>query len=510
MRWLVLVLLGACGGTSAPPVAGEVRLVLDIPNGTLDPLGFTSVGVIVHTPSGDLVRSASIADLTFDLGSIAPSESVTVEATLRNDSGAAVGYGRTTTAAALAEDAEIVIPVRRPIAYLAGAVSRQDSRGLRWTLAPATYSDLSIGTNLDGRTQVGSEAVLMVAAGPDLYLVTQATSDPDGDLTGPARIAPISTADHQAGGVLSGSMTGEVLDGAGADDGSALVIGTTEQLFLVDTAGGGARPLAAGNFARVAVLTTDTGEVQAVAIRNRGASGATCTTSAELWWARLSGEPTARLIATGGFTDVATDRGRAYYVDACKNELGELSSDSIRMLRKLPTTGAATALAVSNGQAYVGVESSPVTTSLLVVAATPTTTSEPRTLWTEAAQQVVRATDLRGVQRQLDATSAVIGHLEIGAGGDYVALTTRGSFHGAPVLDANFPEIDVDTEELRVFDAGTGGVVQRYRSWCAGFVSNIDSNDIERWSCALTTGQTAAAATYGHHLRSMTFMFGKR
>jgi hypothetical protein len=508
MRWPALVLLGACGGTTPPPVAGEVRLVLDIPNGALDPLGFSTVGVVVHTPTGDLVRSASIADLTFDLGPIDPSASVSVEATLRNDSGAAVGYGRTTTAVAIAADAEIVIPVRRPIAYLAGAVSRQESRGLHWTLAPATYSDLSIGTNLDGRTQVGSQAVLMIAAGPNLYLVTQSTSDPDGALTGPARVVPISTADHALDPALSGLMTGQVVDGAGADDGSTLVIGTTEQLFAVDTASGDARPLAAGNFARVAILTTADGEIDAVAIRNRGATGGTCSTAAELWWARLSGEPTARMIATGGFSDVATDRGRAYYIDACKGELGELTSDSIRPLRTISSAGAATALAVSNGQAYLGVESLPVTTSLLVAAIA--SNSEPRTLWTEAAQQVVRATDLRGVQRQLDATSAVIGHLEIGAGGDYVALTTRGSFNGAPVLEANFPEIDVDTEELRVFDAGTGGVVQRYRSWCAGFVSNIDFDDIERWSCASTTGQTAAAPTYGHHIRSMTFMFGKR
>jgi hypothetical protein len=507
MRWLVLVLLGACGGTS-PPVAGEVRLVLDIPNGALDPLGFSTVGVIVHTPSGDLVRSASIADLAFDLGSIEPSASVSVEATLRNDSGAAVGYGRTTTAAALAENAEIVIPVRRPIAYLAGTVSRQDARGLRWTLAPATYSDLSIGTNLDGRTQVGSQAVLMIAAGPRLYLVTQATSDPEGVLTGPAKVVPISTANHEPEVALSGSMTGQVLDGAGADDGSMLVIGTTDRLFVVDTASGVALPLATGSFARVAILTTDSGDIEAVAIRDRGTTGGACSTTAQLWWARLSGEPVARMIATGGFSDVATDRGRAYYVDACTSELGELTSESIRPLRKISSAGAPTALAVSNGQAYIGVESSPATTSLLVAAIA--TASEPRTLWVEAAQQVVRATDLGGVQRQLDATSAVIGHLEIGAGGDYVALTTRGSFHGAPVLEANFPELDVDTEELRVFDAGTGGIVQRYRSWCAGFVSNIDFDDIERWSCASTTGQTAAAASYGHHIRSMTFMFGKR
>src|SRR3569832_1294229 len=97
MRWLgALVLLGACGGSDPSVQADNESLVLDIPNGVLDPKGFTSVEVILHAPQplGDVVRSAKVTDGTFDLGTIDPSM-VSVEATLRNDSGAAVGYGRT-------------------------------------------------------------------------------------------------------------------------------------------------------------------------------------------------------------------------------------------------------------------------------------------------------------------------------------------------------------------------------------------------------------------------------
>jgi hypothetical protein len=521
MRWPgVLALLGACEGNEPAVQAGDVSLVLDIPNGVLDPRGYTSVEVILHAPPplGDVVRSARVTDGAFDLGTIDPSM-VSVEATLRNDSGAAVGYGRTAIAATFAGGSKVVVPVRRPIGYIAGTVSRGVGTGptpvLQWTGSPATFSDLSVGASPGGRTQIGSQAVLMIAAGSNLYLVTQATSDPSGVLTGPAKLLPVSTADHQVGAALAGQLTGAVIDGAGSDDGSALAIGTTTQLFAVDTAAGTARPLAAGTFARVAILTAATGEIDAVAIKNLGAPTGTCSTSAELWWAPLTaGAGAAHRVAVGGFTDVATDRGRAYYVDACKGELGEVTATATMTPRRIPGTGAGmarpTALAVSNGQAYVGLETQPATTSLLVASVTTTGMDEPRVLWSETAQQVVHAIGYDGVQRQLDARSVVVGHLEVGAGGDYLALTTSAHFYGGPVVDAHFPDITIDTEELRMFDASTGGVVQRYRSWCAGAVRST-LGDLGPWECASTAGQTAATADrYEHHIHSMTFLFGKK
>lgn len=517
MRWLgVLALLGACGSKDPPPAPGGVSLVLDIPNGALDPKGFTTVEVVLHTPSGDVVRSTNVAaDGTFDLGSLDPSNNtLSVEATLRNDSGAAVGYGRTAGNVAFIGGEEIVVPVRRPIAYIAGTVSR-DADGdvrtpaLHWTEAAATFSDLSVGSALDGTTQLGSQVVDMVAAGPNLYLITQATSDPNGTLTGPARLAPVSMTDHQVGAMLAGTMAGAVLDSAGTDDGATLVIGTTTQLYAVTTATGAVRVLADGNFARVAVAMTDTGDVNAIAIKNRMATTGPCMTTAELWWAPLTADGSAHMVATGGFTDVAGDRGHAYYVDGCSGQLGEVTSAAPRVLRTFPGPGRPTALAVSNGQAYVGVENQPATTSLLV--ASIATNDAPRTLWNEAAQQVLKASDYRGVQRQLDATSVVFDHMELGAGGDYVALSTSAHFHGNGVFAANFPEMTIDTDELRVFDAATGGGVQRYRSWCDGVVLQAGPFDIENWECASTAGQTAAAdAMYEHHINSMTFLFGKK
>jgi hypothetical protein len=514
MRWLgALVLLGACGGKDPPVQAGNVSLVLDIPNGMLDPVGFTTAEIVLHAPTGDVTVAAKIASGAFDLGRIDPSTSVSIEATLRNDSGAAVGYGRTGTTAALTGGAEIVVPVRRPIAYIAGTVSRDPgTRILDWTEAPATFSDLSVGGTPDGKTQLGSDVVHMVGAGPNLYAITQATSKPNGALTGPARLAPVSMADHQVGAMLAGTMTGGVLDSAGSDDGSTLVIGTTTQLYAVSTATGMVRVLADGSFARVAIVMTDSGELDAIAVKNRGATGA-CPATAELWWAPLADGATAHKVATGGFADLASDRGRAFYVDSCKAELGELTSTATQPLRAFTgaNVGRPTALAVSNGQAYVGFESQPATTSLLVAAIA--TAEPPRTLWTETAQQVLQAHRLPEVQRlmSVDPTvPVVIEQLQVGAGGDYVALTTRAHFHGQEIMQVRFPDTTIDAEELRVFDAATGGTVQRYRSWCDGLTLYVDP-EIPDWDCALTAGQTAPSdPRYEHHINSMTFLFGKK
>jgi hypothetical protein len=535
-RLAALALIAACGGSKQAPApdAGNVSLALDIPNGALDPQGYTSVEIVLHEPTGDVTRTASV-DIqgNFDLDRIDPSNSVSVEATLRNASGAAVGYGRTAVSSALAAGAQITVPVRRPIAYIAGTVSRDGdgnpSTPPVWSEAPTTVADLSAGGLLDGHLVLTGNAVMMVAAGPSLYMVTQAVNTTTGVLTGTAQIVPISTADHAAGTALSGAITGAVIDGAGSDDGSTLVIGTATELYAADTASGAARVLTDGNFARVAILAADGGELTAVAIKNRPSTTATpCATTAELWWVPLAtGAAAPHMVATGGFADVAADRGHAYYVDACKGELGEVTAAATRMLRTLPGTGPGatspvgkpTALAVSGGQAYIGIEippassSAPASTSLLVAsiesASASASSDPPRTLWTEGARQVLDDTNQPDVQRQLSASSVAIPHLEVGAGGDYIALTTSAHFHGVELAPV-FPDMTIDAEELRVFAAATGGVIQRYRSWCDGVVL-FSGNEISTWECSATTGQSAAAMrSLEHHLGSMTFLFGKK
>jgi hypothetical protein len=525
-RLAALALIAACGGSKQAP-APDVSLVLDIPDGALDPQGYTSVEIVLHEPTGDVTRTASIdINGNFNLDRIDPSNSVSVEATLRNASGTAVGYGRTAVSSALGAGAQITVPVRRPIAYIAGLVGvprNGDPRNpLVWTEVPATVADLSTGAILDGHSLVGSNAVLVVSAGPNLYMVTQATSNPTGALMGTATILPISTADHSVGAALSGTLTGAVNDGAGSDAGGSLVIGTTTELFAIDTASGAARVLADGNFARVAIVASDTGELDAIAIKNRpSTTAATCATTAELWWVPITpGAATApHMVATGGFADVATDRSHAYYVDACKGELGEVTAAMTRALRTLSSSGAPpgrpTALAVSDGQAYLGIETLPAGTAPATAAlltASIASTDPPRSLLNEGAQQVIEVVNLTEVRRQLSASSVAINHLEVGAGGDYVALTTSAHFHGTEIIAAGFPDTTIDTDELRVFATATGGAVQRYRSWCNGVVSPDPTvSQFLSWECAALAGQSVAAMdALEHHISSMTFMFGKK
>ena len=172
-RLAALALIAACGGSKQAPApdAGNVSLVLDIPDGALDPQGYTSVEIVLHEPAGDVTRTASVdMNGNFNLDRIDPSNSVSVEATLRNASGTAVGYGRTAVSSALAAGAQITVPVRRPIAYIAGLVGvprNGDPRNpLVWTELPATVADLSTGAILDGHSLVGSNAVRLWNAQP--------------------------------------------------------------------------------------------------------------------------------------------------------------------------------------------------------------------------------------------------------------------------------------------------------------------------------------------------------
>ncbi len=521
-----LALVAGCGGgnPTQPAPDQHVNLVLDIPNAVLDPIGYTTVEVTLHEANGDTVRAAAVDSAgRFDLGAIDPRPGVWIEAALRNDSGAAVGYGRTATPSDFADGAEIVVPVRRPIAYIAGPKKAASNA---WIGSAGTASDLSTGARLDGSIQIGAKPVLVVAAGPRLYTLDQVANTSSGVLGGTASLREVSTADHTTGAVVATLDGGSMQDGAGTDDGTALVIATSTRLFVIDNVGGASasadvavHEVAVGNFSRVATVGMADGSRAAVAIAARGSATGACATTAELWVIPDLANPVATKLATGGFTDVAADAGKLYYIDGCKGELGEVKATGATKTRGglTTTTSRATALAVSNGQAWVGVEkpgvsganSTPATTSLIV---TPVGAGDmPRTLWTESAQQVLRATQFQGVERRLDAVTAQFQQLELGAGGDYVVATIASGFHGDRVSSANFPTMDVVTEELRVFDASTGGAVQRYRSWCEGTFTTATINDIDSWACSITTGQTEPGNPDDEHrVTSMTFLFGKK
>jgi hypothetical protein len=512
-RLVGLAALAACGGgTSA---SGNVSVVLDIPNAALDPKGFSSVELRVHSATSDLERNVPVVDGAFDLGNLDPVTGATVDAVLRTDTGECVGYGRTSNPMDLVAGATVTVPVRRPIVYLAGLVDvDQDgdprTNDLHWSTVPATFSDLSASTGIDGSTVLDQTGVLMVDAGPQLYMLQQATSDPSGALTGNATIVPVSTGDHSLAAPLSGQLQGGVLDGAGTDDGTRLIIGTTQHLYVVDTTSGMVKSVADGSFARVAIVSADANGLTALAIKNRAATTGQCQSTAELDWIAVMSDETNQVMSlgTGGFADVAGDRGHGYYVDACKGELGEATAQGISSKRG--NLGRPTALAVSGTQAYIGIERPGTPAAVSLVAASIAGSDMPRALFSEPVTQVVDATRYPGVQRQLDAQTAVFNHLEVGAGGDYVAVTLASHFHGDAVFAANFPQMDIDAEEMRVLDASSAAAVERYRSWCDGVLLLL-AGDIQDWACAAASGQSAPTnPMYEHKISSMTFLFGKK
>jgi len=505
------VLVVGCSG----PAGGTVSLVLDIPNAQLDPKGYSNVEVRLHYTEGNDTEINVPVDKSsglFDLGEIDPKQGVMIEAALRTDSGAAVGYGRAAAPADIEKDAQIVIPVRRPIIYFAGLVvtdgdGNPSTMDPKWTRANPTFSDLAAGTFLDGSTTLASNAVFTVTAGPNLFIIDQMPTDPTGSLTGAPTVKAVSTGDHAIMGTVPATISGGVLDAAGSDDGKLLLVGTTTQLFLVDTDKMMAKPLADGNFGRVAILSAANGTLTALAIKNRSATGA-CT--AELVYVAASADDTNQVmtLGTGGFTDVAGDNGRGFYVDSCKGELGEATASTLASIRTM--LGKPAALAVSNGTAFIGVEKPGNPAGIALLSTTLGPSDSPRTLFDEAGHQVVEATMYPGVQRELAAKSVNFTALEVGAGGDYVAVTTAATYHGAAIIDANFPQMDIDTQELRVIDASTAASVQRYRSWCDGVIL-YTFGDIPEWGCATSPGQTAPTnPMLEHRISSMSFQFGKK
>jgi hypothetical protein len=503
-----LLLASACGG----PTGGNVSLVLDIPNSVLDPKGYSNVEVRLHEATGDTEINVAVKDGRFDLGEIDIKTGVMIEAALRTDSGAAVGYGRAATPADLVAGAEIVIPVRRPIIYFAGLVSvdgdgNPNTNDIKWSRVQPTFSDLASGTILDGSTTLTDKAVMTVSAGANLYILDQNTMDPSGAFVGAPTMKSVSTGDHSITSTLPAQLSGGVNDGAGSDDGKLVLIGTTTQLFVIDTETGMAKPVADGNFGRVAIVSAHDHALSAVAVKNRSSTGA-CT--AELFWISVNADDTNQVMSlgTGGFTDVAGDNGRAFYVDSCKGELGEATASGTTMLRN--GLGKPTAVAVSNGTAWIGIEKPGNPAGLALVSAGLVGSDAPRTIFDEPGRQVVRATQYPGVQRELAAQTMAFSALEVGAGGDYVAATLSATYAGAAIVDANFPKMEIESQELRVIDASTAAPVQRYRSWCDGTIF-YTFGDIPEWACATAPGQTAPMSpNYEHRINSMTFQFGKK
>jgi hypothetical protein len=89
-------------------------------------------------------------------------------------------------------------------------------------------------------------------------------------------------------------------------------------------------------------------------------------------------------------------------------------------------------------------------------------------------------------------------------------VTLDARYEGPAIREANFPRMEIESQELRVIDTVTGAFVQRYRSWCDG-VLYIGFGDIQAWGCAISRGQMAPTdIQLEHRISSMTILYGQK
>ena len=199
---------------------------------------------------------------------------------------------------------------------------------------------------------------------------------------------------------------------------------------------GTAASIADGEFDRVTMLIGLDRGVSAVAVRTAArppararappTSCGSAASAARPRWARST------TVATGGFSDVASDRGHAYYVDQCKGELGEVTMSGITSKRT--NLGRATA---RRGVGRAGVdrrrEARQAGAGLAGLRLDQRQRSAAHAVLEQRACRSSRPSTTRACSARWMPTPPVFNQLEVGAGGDYVATTV--SSHYSRQLD---------------------------------------------------------------------------
>jgi hypothetical protein len=500
MRWplsAAVAILIACQGNAG------VRITIDVPGGTLDPIGYAAVEVRILDEQRELVKSAQVIAGAFELGEIDSMRGVTLEATLRSSAGAVVGYGRGPGAIDLQAGDEIVIPVRRPMIYL-GATNRTTIGGTETAVRDrVSYVDLSPGNStIDRNARIASFASHVVYAGGELFGLEQDIDPVSERGTGSVRIRSVSSSDHSVAVdplPLSSAIEGSINDATASEDGTTVAVATEGGLYLALPESRTVALAEPGAWSRSAATRSGI-----YAIKNRGL-GAACTGSAQLVRvAARDAQFTATIVATGGFIDLASDGSRLLVLD-CQGALSEVSGDSLVPVQR--GLVGATAIAVAGRQVWIATRDRSTVSILSFALQSP---EPPRVIWSQAITQTLTATRYPGVIRTLTPNAVTINELEIGGGGEYVAASVLSSYDQPAIPQANFPRFIVESDELWVLSARTGAVAIRYRPWCNGVFVLTASGQISEWDCARETGQQAALDSDAHRIRSMAFVFGAR
>lgn len=470
--------LVACIGAD-PACDTGLALRLDLPSGALAPAGFTALTATLRHADGtsEIVTGRGGAGGVFELGAVDPAVSE-VEVTLRNDAGGTLGYGRVRGLVGFPAG-PIMVPVRRPLVYLAGSAF-----GASGPAAP-TILDLAEPGDVTGGQHLPSIADGVATAGSALFLAER------DEATASIAIRAVDTRDHIVGAVVAMAAAGAPLltDVAGDEEGGPLALGTEAGLYRIDPATGTVRQLAAQGVGRV-IATGDS--VAGIARLGKFCSGAS----------DLLVDDTN--VGSDLFVDLATDHGRLYIL-TCGGDVFEVVDGALQLRAQLGSE--ARSIAVANRLVYV-VSSTPDFGFALV--RIDLESGEIFELVRAQVRQVVSAQDYPGVQRELLATGDFDADLAIGAGGQLVALLLRTTHNADRVPAANVPDMGVRVEELRVFDATSGAALVRYRSQCRVNTFNPEPGDIANWVCATEPGQTAPQPADERGISSIAISFGSR
>ena len=506
--------LAGCGTAANEPVA----IVLDVPNGPLEPKGAATVAVTLHsiTNNNKEFRTANVsASGAFDIGEMPKNQTGRLEAALRGESGALIGYGRSVEGVRFDQGGTAIVPVRRPMLYLGSGTSTFSTAGNGtpmtngWALRSAVVADVSPDATAIGTSpRLGTNAGYLVAAAGTIYGLQQAIGA-DGVGNGAVTLIELRSEDHALAPARPIAVTGDIREAAGSDDGQAIAIATSDGAWLVHVATGATDRLATGPYDRIAIrdVVTDATQHEVFALAGRVHDFATCTNVAKLERMTITGDtPSKSQVAMGAISDVSTANGRVFFSNVCTGKISEVTATGPVDIRA--TGGHPTNLVASDAQVWFS-EIRGTTDRIFAVSSLVLSSNDPpRLLWQTPATLLLVTSEIEGVQRTLKPNSVDLDELIL-ISNEFVALRTRMAFDVPRPDLTNLPRIAAQTDAAWIISVASGAVVSNYQSWCK-VLQTCNNADVCGWSCDVAAGISRPTPGNEHRLRSLAATFQRR
>ena len=502
----------------AAPANEPVTIELDVPNGPLEPRGAATVAITLHsiTSNDEVFRTANVrASGGFDIGEMPKNQAGRLEAELRSESGALIGYGRSVELVRFDQGGTATVPVRRPMLYLGSGSSIFATGGngnpttTGWALRPAVVADLSPdAASVSSNPRLGTSAGYLVAAAGTIYGLQQAV-DVDGRGTGPITLVELRSEDHTTAPARPIGVTGDIREAAGSDDGQEIAVATSDGAWLVHVATATTDQLATGPYDRITIrdVGADSTQHEVFALTGRVADYSNCTAVAKLERVTITSDtPSKTVVAMGAISDISTANGRVFFSNVCNGKISEVTAAGITEIR--PTGGHPTNLVASDAQIWFseirGIADRIFAVSSLVLSSN----DPPRLLWQTPATLLLLTSKIEGVQRTLKPNSVELDELTL-ISNEFIALRTRMTFDVPRPELTNLPRTAAQTDAAWIISAAGGAVISNYQSWCK-VLQACSGNDVCGWSCAVASGVSRPDANNEHRLRSLAATFQRR